>query len=85
MFRVPAGYTFDGDVKLTVPLTAQTFPAEEAEMMAEGKKLKIIFDKGLIDNNVPAGDAVPLTVSANFMHDGVQKKLTSTTNVRVLK
>jgi len=85
MFRVPAGYTFDGDVKLTVPLTAQTFPAEEAEMMAEGKKLKIIFDKGLIDNNVPAGDAVPLTVSANFMHDGMQKKLTSTTNVRVLK
>src|SRR5438477_561142 len=85
MFRVPAGYTFDGDVKLTVPLTTQTFPAEEAEMMAEGKKLKIIFDKGLIDNNVPAGDAVPLTVSANFMHDGVQKKLTSTTNVRVLK
>ena len=85
MFRVPAGYTFDGDVKLTAPLTTQTFPAEEAEMIANGKKLKITFDKGLIDNNVPAGDAVPLTVSANFMHDGVQKKLTSTTNVRVLK
>jgi len=54
-------------------------------MIANGKKLKITFDKGLIDNNVPAGDAVPLTVSANFMHDGVQKKLTSTTNVLVLK
>jgi glucose dehydrogenase/plastocyanin len=85
MFKVPAGYTFDGNVELTTPLTAQTFAAEEVETIADGKKLKIIFDKGLIDNNVPAGDAVPLTVSANFMHGGVQKKLTSTTNVRVVK
>ena len=85
MFRVPADYTFDGAVKLTAPLTTQTFPAEKAEMISNGRMLKITFDKGLIDNNVPAGEAVPLTVSANFLHEGVQKKLTSTTNVRVVK
>ena len=45
----------------------------------------ITFDKSLIDNNVPAGDAVPLTVSANFMDGGVQKKLVSTATVRVAK
>jgi quinohemoprotein ethanol dehydrogenase len=85
MFRVPAGYTFDGNVKLTVPLTAQTFDPANAEMIANGKMLKLTFDKGLIDNNVPVGDAVPFTISANFMHDGVQKKLQSTANVQVTK
>jgi hypothetical protein len=85
MFRVPAGYTFDGNVKLTVPLTAQTFDPQKAEMIANGRMLKLTFDKGLIDNNVPAGDAVPFAVSANFMHEGVQKKLASTANVRVTK
>jgi quinohemoprotein ethanol dehydrogenase len=85
MFSVPEAYTFDGDVKLTAPLTTQTFPAEKVELIANGKMLKITFDKALIDNNVPAGDAVPLTVSVNFMHEGVQKKVTSTTNVRVVK
>lgn len=85
MFEVPEGYTFDGDVRLTAPLTTQTFPAEKADVIDGGRTLKITFEKGLIDNNMPAGDEVPLTVSANFMHEGVQKKLTSTTNVRVLK
>jgi plastocyanin len=85
MFRVPAGYTFDGNVKLTVPLTAQTFDPANAEMIANGKMLKLTFDKGLIDNNVPVGDAVPFTISANFMHEGVQKKLQSTANVQVTK
>ena len=85
MFRVPAGYTFDGNVKLTVPLTAQTYEPEKAEMVADGKMLKLTFEKGLIDNNVPAGQAVPFAVSANFLHGGVQKKLASTANVRVTK
>jgi quinohemoprotein ethanol dehydrogenase len=87
LFKVPAGYTFDGDVRLTAPLTTQTFPAEKVEMIRSvgGRRLKITFDKGLIDNNMPAGDAVPLTVSVNFLHQGVQKKVTSTTNVCVLK
>jgi quinohemoprotein ethanol dehydrogenase len=85
MFRVPAGYALDGDVKLTAPLTTQTFPAEKAEVIANGKMLKITFDKGLIDNNMPAGDAVPLTVSVNFIHEGQQKQLTSTALVKVVK
>jgi len=87
LFKVPAGYTFDGDARLTAPLTTQTFPAEKVEMIRSvgGRRLKITFDKGLIDNNMPAGDAVPLTVSVNFLHQGVQKKVTSTTNVCVLK
>jgi hypothetical protein len=28
---------------------------------------------------------VPLTLSANFLHEGVQKQLTSTDSVRILK
>ena len=47
--------------------------------------LIVTFDKALIDNNMPAGDAVPLVVTANFMHDGVQKQLSSTATVRVMK
>lgn len=86
-FRLPAGYKLDGkdSVKLTTPLTQQTFDATTASATADGRTLVITFDKGLIDNNVPAGDAVPLTVRANFMHEGVQKKLSSTATVRVLK
>jgi plastocyanin len=85
MFKIPAGYTFDGDAKLTAPLTTQKFAAQKVEKTADGKMLRITFDKALIDNNMPAGDAVPLTVSVNFIHQGVQKKLTSTANARVLK
>ena len=43
------------------------------------------FDKALIDNNMPVGDAVPLVLTANFMNAGVQKQLRSTANVRVVK
>jgi quinohemoprotein ethanol dehydrogenase len=85
MFKIPAGYTFDGDAKLTAPLTTQKFAAQKVEKTADGKMLRITFDKALIDNNMPAGDAVPMTVSVNFIHQGVQKKLTSTANARVLK
>jgi quinohemoprotein ethanol dehydrogenase len=85
MFDLLAGYTLDGDVKLVTPLTSQTFPADKAEMIANGKKLKITFDKGSVDNNIPAGDAVPLTVTASFIHGGVQTKLSSTAAVQALK
>lgn len=86
-FEVPAGYTFDGpeSVKLTTPLTSLLFSARSANMTDDGRMLVLTFDKGLIDNNIPAGTAVPLTVSANFVHEGVQKKLTSTATVRVVK
>jgi quinohemoprotein ethanol dehydrogenase len=85
MFTVPAGYALDGDVKLTVPLSTQTFPAVATEIIGGGRTLKATFDKGLIDSNIPAGTAVPLAMTATFLHGGVQKKLTSTTTVTVLK
>jgi glucose dehydrogenase len=86
MFAVPEGYTFEeGSVKLKTPLTAQLFEATTAKTTGNGKTLIVTFDKGMIDNNVPAGDAVPLVMSANFMHAGVQKQLTSTATARVVK
>jgi hypothetical protein len=47
--------------------------------------LLLAFDKADLDNNVPAGDAVPLTLVANFLHNGGQEQLTSTATVRVVK
>jgi quinohemoprotein ethanol dehydrogenase len=85
MFKVPAGYTLDGNVQLKTPLSSTLFPAVTATMTSDGATLIVTFDKSLIDNNMPAGTAVPLVVSANFMNAGVQKLLTSTANVRVLK
>lgn len=86
-FKVPAGYTFDGKdgVKLKTPLSTTLFSPVTATMSSDGKTLVVTFNKGEIDNNVPAGDAVPLTVTANFLNAGVQKKLASTVNVRVIK
>ncbi|MDO8907526.1 MAG: PQQ-binding-like beta-propeller repeat protein [Pseudohongiella sp.] len=86
-FELPAGYVLDGEesVRLKAPLTTQLFLATAAVMADDGSALVLTFDKALIDSNMPSGDEVPLTVSANFMHQGVQKKLTSTTFVRVLK
>jgi glucose dehydrogenase/plastocyanin len=75
-----------GPVVLTTPLTTKVFTAVSAELSGGGKKLVAAFSKADIDNNVPVGDAVPLTVSANFLDsDGVQRKLQGTTNVTVLK
>jgi hypothetical protein len=85
MFKVPAGYTLDGSVKLKTPLSPALFPAVTASMTSDGKTLVATFDKALIDNNMPAGAAVPLIVTANFMNGGVQKQLLSTANVRVVK
>lgn len=84
-FKVPAGHTLDGDVKLKTPLTNELFPTVQSSVSSDGKTLIVTFDKGLIDNNLPVGDAVPLTVSANFVNAGEQVKLVSTANVRVVK
>jgi quinohemoprotein ethanol dehydrogenase len=83
IFRVPAGHTLDGNVQLRTPLSSTLFPAVTANM--SGQTLIATFDKALIDNNLPAGDAVPLIVTANFLNAGVQKQLTSTATVRVVK
>ncbi|WP_256837921.1 PQQ-binding-like beta-propeller repeat protein [Ornithinimicrobium faecis] len=82
MFDVPAGYHYDGGAQLQTPLTET--PVEAANVRGAGKKLVVQFDKAALDNNVPEGD-VELTLSANFIHDGEQKQLTSTATVRVIK
>jgi len=86
-FQAPPGYMLDGreSVMLTTPLTTQLFEATTATVADDGSTLILTFDKGLVDNNIPSGEAVPLIVSANFMHEGVQRKLTSTAAVRVIK
>jgi quinohemoprotein ethanol dehydrogenase len=85
MFKVPEGYTFDGNVKLKTPLSTALFPAETTQVTGNGRTLIATFAKATIDNNVPAGNAVPLVVTANFMNAGAQKQLMSTATVRVVK
>jgi glucose dehydrogenase/plastocyanin len=85
MFRVPAGYTLDGNIRLKTPLSTTQFTPVQTSVSADGRTLIVTFNKAQIDNNMPAGDAVPLTLSANFMNAGVQKQLVSTANVRVVK
>jgi glucose dehydrogenase/plastocyanin len=82
---VPAGWTLDKDVPVTVtaPLSTQPFTAVRATL--NGTRLVASFNKADIDNNVPVGDAVPLKVSANFIAGGAQKKLDGTANVKVVK
>lgn len=86
MFTVPDGYTLEeGSVTLKTPLTSQLFNAASAKMAGSGNRVIATWEKSLIDNNVPAGEAVPLVMTANFMHGGVQKKLTATATAKILK
>lgn len=80
---LPAGHRLDGDVELRTPLSRSPVAARHAR--AIGRTLVVVFDRADLDNNVPEGDAVPLTVVANFRHDGAQKQLTSTATVRIRK
>jgi len=84
-FKVPAGYTLDGNVQLKAPLSTITFPAVSSAMSSDGATMVVTFKKADIDNNMPAGAGVPLTMTANFINGGVQKKLSSTANVTVFK
>jgi quinohemoprotein ethanol dehydrogenase len=81
--RIPAGHRLDGDVVLRTPLSETPVRARHAT--AAGRTMVVLFDRADLDNNVPEGDAVPLTVVATFRHDGDQKQLTSTATVRVVK
>ena len=95
ILTVPAGWTLGpgpvglgdptiGPVIIRAPLTTKVFNAVSTAL--SGTSLVASFDKADIDNNVPAGNAVPLIVSANFLDaSGVQRKLEGTANVRVLK
>jgi glucose dehydrogenase/plastocyanin len=84
-FDIPDGYTLDGSVNLTTPLSVTQFPAVSTSVSPNGKRLTATFNTADIDNNVPAGDSVPLVLTANFMHGGVQKQLRATDNVKILK
>jgi hypothetical protein len=87
VMKVPAGHALDTGSRVTLkaPLTTTLFDAASVATSSDGQTLVATFSKADIDNNVPAGVAVPLTLTANFMNAGVQKQLTSTANVRVLK
>ena len=55
MFKVPAGYTLDGNVQLKTPLSTTLFPAVTTNVTSDGGTLIATFDKSLIDNNMPDG------------------------------
>jgi plastocyanin len=82
---VPAGWALDKATPVTVvaPLSTQAFEAVSTRV--SGGKLLATFNKADLDNNVPAGDGQKLTVTANFLDGGVQKKLRGTASVRVMK
>jgi plastocyanin len=84
---VPDGFMLYSpeSIVLETPLTSQLFQAKTAVMSDDSSVLMVTFDKAEVDNNIPAGTSVPLKVTANFLHDGVQKKLSSTAVVTVTK
>jgi quinohemoprotein ethanol dehydrogenase len=83
IFDIPVGYVPDGDVVLLTPLSAA--PVAAARVRTVRNRLIVQFDKADLDNNVPEGDAVPLTLVANLLHDGVQMQLTSTATPQIVK
>jgi outer membrane protein assembly factor BamB len=87
VFRMPDGYTLDtgygAKVTMKAPLSNELF--EATAVSVSGNTVIASFNKAELDNNIPAGTAVPLTVSGLFLNNGVQKRLTSTANVRVIK
>jgi hypothetical protein len=89
MLKVPDGYTLDtgygAKVTMKAPLSNVLFEALSVSVSADGKTLTASFNKADLDNNMDAGAAVPLTVSGLFQNGGVQKRLTATANVRVMK
>jgi quinohemoprotein ethanol dehydrogenase len=83
VLEIPVGYVFDGEAVLQTPLSETPVPAASAT--ANGNRLIVRFNKAEIDNNVPEGDAVPLTLIATFLHNGVQQQLTSTATPQIVK
>jgi quinohemoprotein ethanol dehydrogenase len=84
-FAMPAGYTFEGDAQLKLPLSEIPVPAVSARTEAGGRTVAIQFNKADIDNNLPTGANVPIVLSAHFRRAGAQKLLTATASVAVMK
>ena len=82
---VPAGWTLDKDTPVTIVAPLSKLPFKATRATLAGGKLTASFNKGDIDNNIVAGDAQPLVVTANFFSAGVQKKLRGTATVKVVK
>ena len=81
--EVDPALRLDGDVVLRTPLSQTPVAATHARVV--GRTLVLTFDKADLDNNVPEGTTVPLTLTATFLHDGAQKALTSTATAKVVK
>jgi quinohemoprotein ethanol dehydrogenase len=84
-FDIPDGYTAEGDVTLKTPLSSTLFAPVSTNAGFGGTQLVAQFSKADIDNNIPEGDSVPLVLNVNVLQNGVQKQLTSTVNVKVVK
>jgi hypothetical protein len=89
VLTLPDGYTLDtgygAKVTIKAPLSDVLFDAASVSTSADGKVLTATFNRDDIDNNMDPGATVPLTVSGLFINGGVQKRLTSTATVRVIK
>jgi glucose dehydrogenase/plastocyanin len=85
MLDIPDGHVLDrdSDVVLQTPLSES--PVDAASSIELFGKLFVFIRKADLDNNVPEGDDVPLTLVANFLHNGEQKQFTSTATVEVVK
>ena len=59
-------------------------PVEPVRVTSVKNQVLLVFDESDIDHNVPEGQTA-LTMTLNVLHDGVQKQLTSTATVRVVK
>lgn len=85
-FEIPPGYRADGTkVELITPLSPTPVRAVSSNVAGGGRTLVAQFRKADLDNNVPAGAAVPLTLVANFLHEGVQKQLRATATPQIVK
>lgn len=87
VMTIPAGWVLDKSVPVAFrgPLSEQEFNAVSAAISGDGTRLAATFTKAEIDNNLPAGEAVEVKVSANFLASGVQKKLEGIARVKVVK
>ena len=54
-FKIPAGYTLDGEVKLKTPLSTTLFDPVSTNAILHDRLLLAHFRKSDIDNNIPAG------------------------------
>lgn len=80
---LPEGSKLDSDVVLKTPLSETPVPAASAT--TEGDHLVAKSNKADVDTNVPEDNAVPMTLMANFVHDGAQTQSTSTAKAQVVK